>query len=153
MFFKGENAYYYAHGRKYEQDNSQQGPVLMSGGEPILVQKTSIDVKEIKVVNKTTKIFDKYQFCDDDEYVEVEIKLSNYYKDISMITDDCLDSKIEEKSLKLVLNVKSEDRQLFVQKLHKSIVPEESSIKLTKGKIIIRLKKKETFDEWEKLSY
>ena len=73
---KGENAYYYAHGRKYEQDNSQQGPVLMSGGEPILVQKTSIDVKEIKVVNKTTKIFDKYQFCDDDEYVEVEIKLS-----------------------------------------------------------------------------
>ena len=153
---KGSTSYYYAHGRKYDEtlNNSQgktiEGPGIITGGEPVLLEKNSKDVKVIK----SSKIFDKYQFCDDEEFAEVKINLVQYYKDVTVITEQSLESKIDEKSLKLIVNEPgdSEPRQLVVLKLFKKIVPNESTIKILKGKIIIRLRKDDVDSEWDKLS-
>jgi len=143
---KGSNAYYYAHGRKYELENNHegktiQGPGIITGGDPVLLEKKPSEVKAIK----TSKIFDKYQFCDDEDFVEVKINLGNYYKDPNIITEECIESKLEEKNLKLIVNEPGEvdPRQLFVPKLFKKIVPKDSNVKIVKGKLVMRLKKEE----------
>jgi len=152
---KGQNAYYYAHGRKYEMENSSegktiQGPGIITGGDPILLEKTAKDVKVIK----SSKIFDKYLFCDDDEFAEVKIDLAIYYKDPSVITQDCIEAKIEKKSLKMIINEPgdSQPRQLLALKLFKNVVPNDSFVKIVKGKVIIRLKKEDFGEEWDKLN-
>ncbi len=152
---KGENAYYYAHGRKYEMEKNQegkiiQGPGIITGGDPVLLDKGTKEVKAIK----TSKIFDKYQFCDDDEFAEVKINLANYYKDPSIITDQCIDSQIEEKNMKIIVTEPGDEepRHLVVLKLFKKIVPKDSLIKLVKGKLVIRLKKSDPDTEWDKLN-
>lgn len=153
---KGQNAYYYAHGRKYEMENNQegktiQGPGIITGGDPVLLAKTEKEIIPIK----TAKIFDKYQFCDDDDFVEIKINLANYFKDPSKITNEFIQSKIEEKNLKICVTEPddSEPRQLVVLKLFKKIIPEKSTVSIIKQKsLVIKLKKAEADEEWDKLN-
>lgn len=148
---KGEFSYYYAHGRKFENKDDEQGkviqgPGIITGGEPVLLQKT---VKEVQVI-KDTKKFIKYIFYDDNKYVQIKIDLPEDCKDV---TDDCININFAERSVDLRVNVPNSDPYFFsVKKLFQKIVPSESKAKINKGKLCISIKKKNEEEEWDKLS-
>ena len=151
---KGENAYYYAHGRKYEQGEVKEGktiegPGIITGGNPTLLEKKMEDVKPIV----SSKKFEKYAFIDDDGFTQVRIDLKVYFKDVTKITDDCVEANFEEKGMTIRVNEPDgEPHFLVVKKFFKNIKANESSWKLKNGKLLINLKKANTSDEWEKLN-
>ena len=148
---KGEYSYYYAHGKKYEQSNSEQkgivieGPGIITGGEPILLDKRVKEVDNTKVTIK----FTKYIFYDDDKNVKIKIDLPESIKDI---TSDCLIPEFSERSLNVKLLAPADTYLLDIKKLNQKIVPKDSSAVIVKGKIIITLRKKNDEEEWDKLN-
>lgn len=148
---KGEFSYYYAHGRRFQNSDEPegktiQGPGIITGGEPILLEKT---VKEVQII-KEPKKFTKYIFYDDDALVQIKIDLPEELKDI--ISLENVQSNFTDRSLDLKVLVPDSDPYHFIiRKFFKKIVPEDSKVKIVKGKICISLKKKEEDDEWEKL--
>jgi len=151
---KGENAYYYAHGRKYEQGETVEGkiiegPGIITGGAPKLLEKKLSEVKPIT----TSKKFEKYTFYDDEEWAQVRIDLKIYFKDVSKITIDCVEANFEEKGMTIKVNEPDgEPHFLVVKKFFKTIIPTESKVKIAKEKLCISLKKSKASDEWEKLN-
>lgn len=149
---KGEFSYYYAHGRKFEKSEEPQGkviagPGIITGGDPVLLAKSTNAVEAIK----ETKKFTKYIFYNDDGLVQVKIELPEEFKD--QITDDCIDIKFSEKSVDLRLNVPNSDPYFWsIKKLNQKIVPGESKARIVKGKVSITLKKKDEEEEWDKLT-
>jgi hypothetical protein len=150
---KKENAYYYAHAYKFDKkDNDPEakvitGPGIITGGDPVLLatQKKNIEIL------KEPKKFTKYIFYDDDKFVVVKIDLPEDVKDL--ITDDCFESQFSERSLDLKVLIPNGEPYIFnVKKLCQKIIPEESKIKLVKGKIVINIRKKDEDEEWSKLS-
>ena len=150
---KKENAYYYAHAYKFDKKENDAeakvitGPGIITGGDPVLLatQKKNIEVL------KEPKKFTKYIFYDDDKFVVVKIELPEDVKDL--ITDDCFESQFSERSLDLKVIIPNGDPYIFnVKKLCQKIIPEESKIKLVKGKIVINIRKKDEDEEWSKLS-
>lgn len=149
---KGENAYYYAHGRKVEPNSTEaktiEGPGIITGGNPTLLEK-----KVVEIENKVIKKFEKYAFYDDNDFVQIRVDLKNYFQDINNITDDCIESTLEEKSMSIRLNVPDGDpHMLVVKKFNKSIVPNESKVRILKGKLAISLKKNSGSETWDKLN-
>jgi HSP20 family molecular chaperone IbpA len=148
---KGEHSYYYAHGRKFENNQTEQGkiiegPGLITGGEPVLLAKIK---KEVEII-KEPKKFTKFIFFDDGETVVMRIELPEEFRDL--ITDDCVEIKFTDKSFDLRVNVPNGEPYFYsVKKLFKKISSEESKFKLNKGKLSIILKKKEADEEWDKL--
>lgn len=152
---KGANAYYYAHGRKYEQQGDTiqgktiEGPGIITGGNPTLLEKKSIEVKPII----TSKKFEKYSCYDDGDFFQVRVDLKIYFKDVSKITNDCIEANIEEKGMTIRVNEPDgEPHLLVVKKFFKNITPEESKVKIAKEKLCISLKKAKTGEEWDKLN-
>ena len=149
---KGEFSYYYAHGRKFENKNTEQGktiegPGIITGGEPVLLEKT---VRNIEII-KDTKKFTKYIFYDDDKFVQIKIEMPAEIKDL--VTDDCIVINFQERALDLRVNVPNSDAYfLSFKKLFQKILPEESKAKIVKGKINISIRKKNEDEEWEKLN-
>jgi HSP20 family molecular chaperone IbpA len=149
---KGEFSYYYAHGRKFEKTEEEsgktvQGPGIITGGDPVLLEKS---VKEVEII-KEPKKFTKYVFMDDDKFVSVRIELPEEIKEL--ISQECIDLKLSDKSLDLRVNVPNGEPYFYsVKKLFKKIDPNECSSKIVKGKIVINLKKKEEDEEWDKLN-
>ena len=149
---KGEFSYYYAHGRKFEQTEQQEGkviagPGIITGGDPVLLDKT---VKEVEIV-KEPKKFTKYIFYDDEKFAVAKIDLPEEIKD--QITQECIELKLTEKTLDLRVNVPNGEPYFYsVKKLFKKIDPNESISKIVKGKIVINLKKQNEDDEWDKLN-
>ena len=149
---KGEYSYYYAHGKKFEKPSEEkgitiQGPGIITGGDPILLDKR---VKEVEVIKEPIK-FLKYIFYDDDKNVKIKIDLpESIVKDV---TDDCLRAEFEERGVNLKVMVPNTDQYVFtVKKLYKKIVTKDSSAKVLKGKIIITLRKHNDEEEWDKLN-
>jgi len=149
---KKENSYYYAHAYKFdsktgtEQAKTISGPGIITGGDPVLLQKS---VKPVEIV-KEPKKFTKYIFYDDERNVVIKIDLPD---DCKEVTDDCLEINFGERSLDLRVNVPDSDPYFYtVKKLFQKIVAEESGIKIVKGKIVITLRKKNENEEWSKLS-
>jgi hypothetical protein len=149
---KGEFSYYYAHGRRFEKQEEENGkiiagPGIITGGDPVLLQKT---VKEVEVI-KEPKKFTKFIFFDDDKNVQVKIDLPDDIKEL--VTEDCVNIKFTEKSFDLRVDVPNGEPYFYsVKKLYKKIDPDGSKTKLLKGKLSIILKKKDEDEEWEKLS-
>lgn len=149
---KGEMSYYYAHGRKFENKEQEQGkviegPGIITGGDPVLLQKT---LKEIPIA-KEPKKFTKYIFYDDDKFVVVKIDLPEEIKDI--VTDENIELNLGEKTLDLKVTAANLDPYILsVKKLNGKIVPEESKSKIFKGKLSLNLKKKDEDEEWSKLT-
>lgn len=147
---KGENAYYYAHKRKFENKGEENGQVIegygiITGGDPVHLGKAS-NIEHIK----ETKKFTKYIFYDDGTNAVIKIDLPDTIKD--NITDDCIAIKFADRGLDLKVNVPNSDPYLFsIKKLFKKIKPELSTIKLIKGKCCINLKKADEDEEWDKL--
>lgn len=149
---KGEFSYYYAHGRKFENKEQQQGktiqgPGIITGGDPVLLEKSTRTVEVIKEPKK----FTKYIFYDDDKFVKIQIEIPADIKDT--INDECINITFQERSFDLRVDVPNSDPYLMsIKKLHQKIVPEESKAKIVKGKINISLKKKNEDEEWDKLN-
>ncbi len=150
---KKDCAYYYAHAYKFDKKEDEQnaqvisGPGIITGGDPVLLAKNSKPVE----VKKEMKTFTKYIFYDDDKSAVVKITLPDEIKDL--VTQDCIDMEFQERSINLRVNVPNQDSYfLVVKKLHKKIIPDESKVKLIKGKISINLRKKDEDDEWSKLT-
>jgi hypothetical protein len=149
---KGEFSYYYAHGRKFEKPEEQngkviQGPGIITGGDPVLLDKS---VKEVEVL-KEPKKFTKYIFYDDEKFAYVKIDLPEDIKDL--VTDECIECKLSEKTMDLRVNIpNSEPYYYTVKKLFKKINPNESASKVVKGKIVINLKKLNEDEDWDKLN-
>ena len=147
---KGEFSYYYAHGRKFENKNEENGQVIeghgiITGGEPVHLGKVT-NIEPIK----ETKKFTKYIFYDDGAKAVVKIDLPENIKD--SVTDDCVVITFNEKGFDLRVNVPNSDPYFFsVKKLYKKINPDLSSTKLFKGKLSINLKKVNEEEEWDKL--
>ena len=151
---KGENSYYYAHGKKYEPDQNNQpigkifeGEGLIYGGEPVLLNKKESVVQVIKPSNLITK----YIIYDDESFTKIKIELPENIKD--QVTIDSINAKFTECSLDLKVTVTNFDPfTLLIKKLFAGILPKESYAKLIKGKIIIGLKKIKEDEVWEKLT-
>jgi hypothetical protein len=149
---KGEYSYYYAHGRKFEKKDEEQGkvisgPGIITGGDPILLDKS---IKEVVVLKDPVK-FTKYIFYDDDKNVKIKIDLPDTI--VSSVSDECLVPEFDERSINLRVLPPNSDSYIFhVKKLFQKIVPKDSSAKLFKGKIIITLRKQNDEEEWEKLN-
>jgi hypothetical protein len=149
---KGEFSYYYAHGRKFEKTEEQSGKVItgagiITGGDPVLLEKSS---KEVEVL-KEPKKFTKYIFYDDEKFAVVKIDLPEEIKDA--VTQDCIDLKLSDKTLDLRVNVPNGEPYFYsVKKLFKKIDPSECKSKIVKGKIVINLKKLKEEEEWDKLN-
>jgi hypothetical protein len=149
---KKGNSYYYAHAYKFdaktaaEQGKVIAGPGIITGGDPVLLQKS---IKPVEII-KEPKKFTKYIFYDDEQNVVIKIDLPEECKDIS---EECLEVNFGERSLDLRVNVPNSDPYLYtVKKLFQKIVPEQSSTKIVKGKIVITIRKKNEDEEWTKLS-
>ena len=150
---KKENAYYYAHAYKFDKKESDpdaitlSGPGIITGGDPVHLGKV---VKNVEVL-KENKKFTKYIFYDDDKFVVIKIDLPDDCKDL--ITEDCIENKLQDRALDLKVSVPNADPYFFsIKKLFQKIVPEESKTKIVKGKLVINLKKKNEDEEWSKLS-
>lgn len=149
---KGENAYYYAHKRLFDDSENQQGikiegPGIITGGDPVLLGKQE---KKAEVI-KETKKFTKYIFYDDDSFATIKIELPEEIK--TEVSNENVDVKFTEKTLDVKVTPNNSEPYFFaVKKLHKKIVPEESKFKLSKGKLIINLKKKDEDYEWDNLN-
>jgi len=149
---KGEFSYYYAHGRKFENREQEQGkiiegPGIITGGDPVLLEKSS---KTIEII-KEPKKFTKYSFYNDEKFVKIQIEIPTDIKD--HISDDCINVNFQERSFDLKVDVPNSDPYLMsIKKLFQKIMPEESKAKIFKAKIIISLKKKNEDEEWDKLN-
>jgi hypothetical protein len=150
---KKDNAYYYAHAYKFEKKDGEvdaktiSGPGIITGGDPVLLAKTLKTTESYKEPKK----FTKYIFYDDEKFVVVKIDLPDDCKDL--ITDDCVETNFQERSLDLKVVVPNSDPYLFsVKKLCQKIIPAESKFKLVKGKLVLNIKKKDEDEEWSKLS-
>jgi len=149
---KGEFSYYYAHGRKFENKDQEQGkiiegPGIITGGDPVLLEKSTKPVEVLKEPKK----FTKYAFYDDDKYVKIQIEIPAEIKEL--INDDCINVNFQERSFDLKVDVPNLDPYLMsIKKLFQKINPEESKAKIFKGKVIISLKKKNEDQEWDKLN-
>ncbi len=149
---KGEFSYYYAHGRKFENKEQEQGkviqgPGIITGGDPVLLEKST---KPVEII-KESKKFTKYVFYDDDKFVKIQIEIPSEIKD--KVTDECININFQDKSFDLKVDVLDSDPYLMsIKKLYQKIVPEESKAKILKGKVVISLKKKNEDEEWDKLN-
>jgi len=149
---KGENAYYYAHKRIFDPKEPVdgkilEGPGIITGGDPVLLDKS---LKTVEVI-KENKKFTKYIFYDDDKFVRVKIELPENIKD--KVTLDGIEVNYQEKSFDLRANIEDSDPYFFsIKKLFKKVIPEECITKLVKGKIVLSLKKKSEDEEWDKLN-
>lgn len=149
---KGDYSYYYAHGRKFEKKDSEQGkviegPGIITGGDPVLLEKT---VKNVEVI-KDPKKFTKYIFYDDDKFVQIKVDIPAEIKDL--ITDECININFLERSFDLKVNVPNSDPYFMsIKKLFQKIIPDESTAKIVKGKLNISLRKKNEDEEWDKLN-
>jgi len=149
---KGEFSYYYAHGRKFDNKEQEQGkviegPGIVTGGNPVLLEKSNKPVEIIKEPKK----FTKYSFYDDDKFVKIQIEIPAEIKD--KVTDECININFQERSFDLKVDVLNSDPYfLSIKKLFQKIVREESKAKIFKGKVVISLRKKNEDEEWDKLN-
>jgi hypothetical protein len=148
---KKENSYYYAHAYKFDSKTAEQGktlagPGIITGGDPVLLEKS---IKPVEVL-KEPKKFTKYIFYDDEQNVVIKIDLP---EDCKEVTEECLEVTFGERSLDLRLNIPNADPYLFsIKKLFQKIIAEQSSGRIIKGKIVLTIRKKNEDEEWSKMS-
>ena len=150
---KGETAYYYAHSYKFDNKNSNEqgititGPGIITGGDPVLLQKSKVNVEVIKENKKFTKLV----FYDDDRNAVVKIEIPEEF--VNLVTNECIDINFMERAIDLRVNIPNNEPYFWSnKKLFQKIVPEESTAKIVKGKVVLTLRKKNEDEEWNQLS-
>ena len=154
---KGENAYYYAHKSRFENNNADPnaktitGPGIITGGVPVLLHTEQKVVENVK----KPKTISSYQFYDDDKFAVVKIELP---EDAQGITEEGIKSDFQKRSFNLTIKTPEGETYVFkVTKLYLNIEPEKSNIKIVKAKsgkksIKINFAKVDIDEEWTKLT-
>ena len=154
---KGENAYYYAHKARFENNNADPnaktitGPGIITGGVPVLLHTEQKVVENVK----KPKSISSYQFYDDDKFAVVKIELP---EDAQGITEEGIKSDFQKRAFNLTIKTPEGETYIFkVTKLYLAIDPEKSNIKIVKAKsgkksIKINFAKVDIDEEWTKLT-
>ena len=127
---KGENAYYYAHKSRFENNNADPnaktitGPGIITGGVPVLLHT---EQKVVEHVKKPKSIL-SYQFYDDDKFAVVKIELP---EDAQGVTEEGIISDFQQRSFNLTIKTPEGETYIFkVSKLYLGIEPEKSNISI-----------------------
>ncbi|OLP86475.1 DNA topoisomerase 2-beta [Symbiodinium microadriaticum] len=137
---KGENAYYFAHSRKFEIPEDAKiiaGPGLVTGGPPELLQDGGAEL--IKEEEKILWIKD-YAWAEAGGKVKVYVDCDFLPEDAQ---DDIASATFDTRSF--VLDIASQQRRrLKVEKLHAEIKPEECKVRVeaAKRRVTVTLAKK-----------
>ena len=154
---KGENAYYYAHKSRFENNNADPnaktitGPGIITGGVPVLLHTEQKVVENVK----KPKSISSYQFYDDDKFAVVKIELP---EDAQGVTEEGIKSDFQKRSFNLNIKTPEGETYIFkVTKLYLAIDPEKSNVKIVKAKsgkksIKINFAKVDIDEEWTKLN-
>ena len=154
---KGENAYYYAHKSRFENNNADPnaktitGPGVITGGVPVLLHT---EQKVVEIVKKP-KTIASYQFYDDDKFAVVKIELP---EDAQGVTEEGIKADFQKGSFNLTIKTPEGETYVFkVTKLYLNIEPEKSNFKIVKAKsgkksLKINFAKHDIDEEWTKLT-
>ncbi|CAE8680520.1 unnamed protein product, partial [Polarella glacialis] len=148
---KGENAYYYAHSRKYEVPPDAKvvsGPGLVTGGSPVKLSSEAPIIEKSEVRAEAIRDF---SWADDGAKVKVYLQLpSGVLKDASQVTCD-FESRSFTAQVAPVAG-KVTNWVCKMEPLKGEIVPEQSSFRVNaeKGKVTVSLHKKKR-DTWHDL--
>ena len=154
---KGENAYYYAHKSRFENNNADPnaktitGPGIITGGVPVLLHTEQKVVENVK----KPKSISSYQFYDDDKFAVVKIELP---EDAQGVNEEGIKSDFQKRSFNLSIKTPEGETYIFkVTKLYLAIDPEKSNVKIVKAKsgkksIKINFAKVDIDEEWTKLN-
>ena len=154
---KGENAYYYAHKSRFENNNADPnaktitGPGIITGGVPVLLHT---EQKVVEIVKKP-KTIASYQFYDDDKFAVVKIELP---EDAQSVTEEGIKADFQKGSFNLTIKTPEGETYVFkVTKLYLNIEPEKSNFKIVKAKsgkksLKINFAKHDIDEEWTKLT-
>mmetsp|Transcript_41244 Transcript_41244/g.94887 ORF Transcript_41244/g.94887 Transcript_41244/m.94887 type:complete len:286 (+) Transcript_41244:84-941(+) len=143
---KGDNAYYFAHNRKFEVPEDAKvitGPGLITGGSPTLLEigATKVDCGE----SDRVQWLKDYSWSDHGAKVKVYVPLPT-----GCLPDESPDEAVEASytAAAVDLMIKSKPcRKLKIEKLNAEIKPESclTKVEAQKGRIVLHLqKKKET---------
>mmetsp|Transcript_93603 Transcript_93603/g.166538 ORF Transcript_93603/g.166538 Transcript_93603/m.166538 type:complete len:187 (-) Transcript_93603:21-581(-) len=146
---KGENAYYYAHSRKFEVPADAKvisGPGLVTGGPPVKLEAEAA----ILASERRTEAIRNFSWADDGAKVKVYLQLPDgVLRDPSQVTCD-----FEPRSFHAQVAPQKQGATYSckVEPLKADIVPEKSSIRASvdKGKVTVTLQKK-TDSPWHEL--
>lgn len=146
---KGENAYYYAHSRKFEVPENAtvvSGPGLVTGGAPVRLGVEKIEVEDVR-----SEIIQDFSWADDGHRAKIYVQLPpramcsspkancEFSKRAVSLTVDCSDTS-------MVSDAKPSRAFRYVCKidpLNADVVPAECSHHMNdKGKVTIVLHKK-----------
>lgn len=143
---KGDNAYYYAHNRKFEVPADAKvisGPGLITGGAPVLIEAGSQRL-DGAAEERTVHVKD-YSWADSGAKVKVYVELPE-----GVLPKEGADSVVETEwgSTKVDLTIKSMPRhKLTIEKLNAEIKVESCTTRVEahKNRVVLQLaKKKET---------
>jgi len=140
---KGDNAYYFAHGRHFEIPEDAKiisGPGLVTGGPPELLEKSETLLNENDKVN----LIKEYSWADAGAKVKIYISCEAFGE---TIRDDQVKADFAERSF--VLDIASQPlRKLKLDKLKSEIKPEDCKVRVETSKnriTVVLAKKRETF--------
>eukprot|EP00930_Biecheleria_cincta_P043946 TRINITY_DN30152_c0_g2_i1.p1 TRINITY_DN30152_c0_g2~~TRINITY_DN30152_c0_g2_i1.p1 ORF type:complete len:192 (+),score=47.55 TRINITY_DN30152_c0_g2_i1:130-705(+) len=149
---KGENAYYYAHSRKFEVPADAKvvsGPGLVTGGAPVLLAAESAPVEEHR-----TEAIRNLSWADDGSKVKVYLQLPDgVLREAAQVTCDFEARNFHCKVSPPPPSCVGPVRSCKTEPLRGEIVPEKSSfrVNLDKGKVTITLHKKNADETWRDL--
>jgi hypothetical protein len=166
MSTKGDSSYYFAHNRKSDLTEEQR---IVSGGVPQKIAEGETQaIPTTEAMPLSAAMFDEfseepgrprkaiknYAWGDEKEVVKIYISKEGEPEAIEVAGDgksgQC-EAKFLPKALRLIVHGPQLDLCFLVERLYYEIIPEESSIRVSRDKrITITLKKKENFT-WLKL--
>jgi|EP00927_Polykrikos_kofoidii_P057140 hypothetical protein len=149
---KGENAYYYAHNRKYEVPEDAKvisGPGLITGGPPLLLEVGSQALEGVS--GERIVWLKNYSWSDSGARVKVYVPITE-----GSLPEEGSDALVEatygSHSVDLTINVMPRQK-LKIDKLHSEIKAEECSVRVEprKNRITLILTKKREMS-WSNLT-
>lgn len=166
MNTKGDSSYYFAHNRKSDLTEEQR---IVSGGAPQKIAEgeaqaiptleppppsASLFDDEVEEPGRPRKAILNYAWGDEKEVVKIYISKEGEPEAVEIAGDgksgQC-EAKFLPKALRLIVHGPQLDLCFLIDRLYYEIIPEESSIRVSRDKrITITLKKKESFT-WLKL--
>eukprot|EP00440_Ansanella_granifera_P059136 gb/GFBE01064100.1/.p1 GENE.gb/GFBE01064100.1/~~gb/GFBE01064100.1/.p1 ORF type:complete len:192 (+),score=42.39 gb/GFBE01064100.1/:1-576(+) len=148
---KGENAYYYAHNRKFEVPADAKvvsGPGLVTGGAPVKLETAAADANSSE---QKTQAIRNFSWADDGAKVKIYLQLpEGVLRDSSQVTCDFDSRSFHAK----VASQKSGAVHAFkAEPLTGEIVPEKSTFKANteKARVTVTLQKKKRDEAWHEL--
>eukprot|EP00438_Fugacium_kawagutii_P012348 Skav221979 [mRNA] locus=scaffold195:1057083:1061907:- [translate_table: standard] len=136
---KGENAYYYAHNRKFEVPPDAKvisGPGLVTGGPPV---KLDIEANGSPIEEKRVEAIRSFSFADDGPKVKIYLQLpEGTLQDASQVTCD-----FQDRSFHLQVASGNVTYTCKMDPLYGEIVPDACSYRsnMDKSKVTVIVKK------------